>query len=457
MLSILINIAAFLVAILVLVTIHEFGHFWVARRLGVRVLRFSIGFGRSLYTWRRPGDETEYVIAALPLGGYVKMLDERETEEAIAPADRPFAFNNQPLWKRSAIVAAGPLANFLLAILLYWGLLMAGESGVRPEVGSVEPESMAAEAGFLPGDLVESVDGRPIATWGNFWLAMLSASLGGDDVEVRVTAADGLPDVRTLPADELAPLDPGRGFLSGVGLRSATPPIPPVLAEVVPEEPAAQAGLRAGDAMLAVDGESIESWADFVAAIQARPDQPATVHLERDGSRFDVVLTPQAVTLDDGSVVGRIGAGPAVPEDLFADYAVVVHYGPVAALTESLRRVGDLSAMTLRIAWRMLVGTASVQNLSSPIGIADAAGRTASFGIEPYLEFLALLSVSLGLLNLLPIPVLDGGHLLFFAVEAVLRRPLPEAVQAYGQRLGLFLILCLMTLAFYVDLARFFG
>ncbi|WP_058554836.1 RIP metalloprotease RseP [Thiohalocapsa sp. ML1] len=457
MLNILINIAAFLVAILVLVTIHEFGHFWVARRLGVRVLRFSIGFGRSLYTWRRRGDETEYVIAALPLGGYVKMLDERETDEEIAPEDRPFAFNNQPLWKRSAIVAAGPIANFLLAILLYWGLLMAGQSGVRPEVGSVEPDSIAAEAGFVAGDLVEAVDGRPIATWGNFWLALLSSSLGGGDVEVRVTAADGVLEVRTLPSDELAPLDPGRGFLSGVGLRSAVPAIPPVLAEVVPDEPAAAAGLRADDVILAVDGVAVASWADFVAAIQARPDEPATVHIERDGGRFDVVLTPRAVTLEDGSVVGRIGAGPAVPDDLYADYEVVVHYGPGTAMVEALRRVGDLSVMTLRIAWRMLIGTASVQNLSSPIGIADAAGKTASFGIEPYLEFLALLSVSLGLLNLLPIPVLDGGHLLYFAAEAVLRRPLPEAVQAYGQRLGLFLILCLMTLAFYVDLARFFG
>ena len=455
MLDLLINVAAFLVAILILVTIHELGHFWVARKLGVRVLRFSIGFGRALYTWHRPNDPTEYVIAALPLGGYVKMLDERE--EDVDPQDRPFAFNNQTLWKRSAIVAAGPIANFLLAVLLYWGLLMAGESGVRPEVGAVEPDSIAAEAAFVPGDLVEDVNGRPIATWGNFWFALLSASLGGDDVRVQVTTADGLPAVRVLPSDALGQLDPGRGFLTGVGLRSAAPPIPAVLGELVPEQPAAQAGLRVGDAMLAVDGVAIASWMDFVDAVQARADAPATVRVERDGSSFDVTLTPRAVTLDDGTVVGRIGAGPAIPEDLFADYEVVVHHGPVAAMTEALRRVGDLSVLTLRIAWRMLVGTASIENLSSPIGIADAAGKTATFGIEPYLEFLALLSVSLGLLNLLPIPVLDGGHLLYFAVEAVLGRPLPEAVQAFGQRLGLLLILSLMTLAFYVDLARIFG
>jgi regulator of sigma E protease len=455
MLPILINVAAFLVAILVLVTIHEFGHFWVARKLGIKVVRFSIGFGKALYTWRRPGDDTEYVIAALPLGGYVKMVDEREDD--VAPEDLPYAFNNQPLWKRSLVVAAGPVANFLLAILLYWGLLMAGETGVRPEVGAVEPESIAAEAAFAPGDVIESVDGRSVATWGNFWFALLSASLGGDDVAVAVTAADGARVVRTLPSAELAPLDPGQGFLAQVGLRRLTPSIPPVIAEVVPEQPAAAAGLAAGDRILALDGTAIADWAEFVDAVQAHPEQTVAVRVARDGVEQVLDLTPVAVTLEEGSEVGRIGAGPEVPEDLFADLEVQVRYGPVDALGEALRRVGDLSVMTLRIAGRMLVGTASVENLSSPIGIADAAGKTARFGVEPYLQFLALLSVSLGLLNLLPIPVLDGGHLLYFAVEAVLGRPLPESVQEQGQRLGLLLILCLMTLAFYVDIARIFG
>jgi len=455
MLPILINVAAFLVAILVLVTIHEFGHFWVARKLGIKVVRFSIGFGKALYTWRRPGDDTEYVIAALPLGGYVKMVDEREDD--VAPEDLPYAFNNQPLWKRSLVVAAGPVANFLLAILLYWGLLMAGETGVRPEVGAVEPESIAAKAAFAPGDVIESVDGRSVATWGNFWFALLSASLGGDDVAVAVTAADGARVVRTLPSAELAPLDPGQGFLAQVGLRRLTPSIPPVIAEVVPEQPAAAAGLAAGDRILALDGTAIADWAELVDAVQAHPEQTVAVRVARDGVEQVLDLTPVAVTLEEGSEVGRIGAGPEVPEDLFADLEVQVRYGPVDALGEALRRVGDLSVMTLRIAGRMLVGTASVENLSSPIGIADAAGKTARFGVEPYLQFLALLSVSLGLLNLLPIPVLDGGHLLYFAVEAVLGRPLPESVQEQGQRLGLLLILCLMTLAFYVDIARIFG
>ncbi|MGD9409509.1 MAG: RIP metalloprotease RseP [Thiohalocapsa sp.] len=455
MLSVLINVAAFLVAILVLVTIHEFGHFWVARRLGIKVLRFSIGFGRAIFTWRRAGDDTEYVIAALPLGGYVKMVDEREDE--VAPEDLPYAFNKQPLWKRTLVVAAGPAANLVLAVLLYWGLLMAGENGVRPEVGAVEPDSIAAEAAFAPGDVIRDVDGRPVSTWANFWFALLSASMGGDDVDVTVTTADGDRAVRSLPSAELAPLDPGQGFLSQVGLQSRTPPIPPVISEVVPDEPAAVAGLEPGDRILAVDGVAIERWTEFFETVRAHPDQALSVLVARDGAERLLTLTPRAMILDDGSEVGRIGAGTEVPEDLLADVEVLVRHGPVDAFGEALRRVGDLSVMMLRLVSRMLVGTASVENLSGPIGIADAAGTTARFGIEPYLEFLALLSISLGLLNLLPIPVLDGGHLLYFAVEAVLGRPLPEWVQAQGQRLGLLLILCLMTLAFYVDIARIFG
>jgi regulator of sigma E protease len=455
MIELVSSVAAFLVAILLLVTIHEFGHFWVARKLGVKVLRFSIGFGRVLFSWRRPGDETEYVIAAIPLGGYVKMLDEREDD--VPPRERSRAFNNQALWKRSAIVAAGPMANFLLAILLYWGLLMVGEDGLRPEVGSVESGSIAAEAGFVDGDLVSSVNDRSVGTWGNFWFALLSASLSGDSVSVAVQTPEGDRLIRYLPAERLETLDPGRGFLAQVGLLSPVPVLAPVLGEVVSGEPAETAGLRPGDRVLAVDGEPIETWRQLVEAIRDRPGTAMTLRVARDDTEAEVSVVPAVVERGEGRTIGRIGAGPEVPEDLFADLEVRVHYGPVEAMVESFRRVGDLSVLTLRIAGRMLVGTASIENLSSPIGIADAAGKTARFGVEPYLEFLALLSVSLGLLNLLPIPVLDGGHLLYFAFEAVRGRPLSDEAQAQGQRVGLLLIVALMCLAFYVDIARFLG
>ncbi|KAA6184803.1 RIP metalloprotease RseP [Thiohalocapsa marina] len=447
-------IAAFIVAILLLVTVHEFGHFWVARKLGVKVLRFSIGFGRPLFSWYGRSGDTEYAIAALPLGGYVKMLDEREEE--VDPGERHLAFNTQPLWKRSAIVVGGPLANFLFAILVYWGILLMGESGLRPEVGSVAPGSIAEAAAFQPGDLVQGVDGRETASWSRFWYALLSASQDGEDVDVAVRTADGREVVRILPGVELKALDPGRGFLAAIGLDSVSPPIPPLIAEVVDGEPAQRAGLLPGDRVLAIDGRPIEDWSELVEAVRSHPDAPMSLRVSRDGSELELALTPAVVDVE-GTRIGRIGAGPFIPEGLYDSYRVRLQYGPVEALGEAVQRVGDLSMLTLRIVGRMLVGTASVENLSSPIGIADAAGRTASVGVAPYIEFLALLSVSLGLLNLLPIPVLDGGHLLYFAIEAVRRRPLSEELQAQGQRIGIALIISLMTLAFYVDIARLLG
>jgi regulator of sigma E protease len=454
MLDLAVTIGAFIVAILILVAVHEFGHFWVARVLGVKVLRFSIGFGKSLLTWRRRGDPTEYVIAAVPLGGYVKMLDEREDE--VPPDELHRAFNRQKLWKRTAIVLAGPLFNFLFAIAVYWGVLIVGEQGLRPEVGTVLPGSIAAEAGFQPGDQVLAVAGRETQTWSAVWFSLLSEALDGEDLPVQVRAQDGDEVTRVLDGDSLAELDPGRGFLSAIGLQSVSAPIPPVIGEIVDGEPAARSGLRVGDVIVSVDGVSIDHWRQFVEVVQQHPDQAIAVGVQRDGSFVDLTLTPRTMEADTGSV-GRIGAGVEVPELDLDEYQVIVRYGPLGALVEAGRRVGDISVLTLRIIGRMLIGSASVENISSPIGIADTAGKTASFGIEAFVKFLALLSVSLGLLNLLPIPILDGGHLLYFAYEGITGRPLSEEVQAQGQRIGLVLILSLMTLAFYVDIARLLG
>jgi regulator of sigma E protease len=452
--SLLATVGAFLFAILVLVTVHEWGHFWVARRLGVRVERFSVGFGQALLRWHRRGDPTEYVIAAIPLGGYVKMVDEREGE--VPAEDRPFAFNRQRLWKRSAIVLAGPLANFLFAILLYWGILVAGEEGIRPEVGTVTPDSVAAVGGFEPGDLIKRVGERDTPAWNAVWMATLLGAVDGEDLVYLIERPSGVLLERVIDGDALAALDPSRDFLNQVGLVSARPVVPAVIGELVPGDPAERAGIQLGDRVLSVDDQPIETWSALVEAIQAHPDETVLLGIERDGALLDISLTPKATASDD-RVIGRIGAGTEIPDDLFDAYRVEISYGVVGALGEAVGRVLDTSYLTLRIIGSMLAGHASAESISSPIGIADTAGKTASFGVEPFLKFLALLSISLGLLNLLPIPVLDGGHLLFFLVEAVRGKPLSEEVQEQGVRVGIALLIALMSMAFYNDIVRLLG
>lgn len=454
MIDLLIKLSAFLVAIIVLVTVHEFGHFWVARRLGVKVLRFSVGFGRPLLTWHRRADPTEYMIAAIPLGGYVKMLDERE--EPVAEAELGQAFNRQKLWVRSAIVIAGPAFNFLFALLLYWVLLMAGQSGLKPEVGEVPAQSIAAEAGFERGDIVLDVDGRATPTWSAVWMTVLAEGIGGEDLSIRVRRADGNEEQLVIDGTTLASLEPGQGYLDALGLERASPQIPAVIGEVVAGQPAAEAGLEPGDRILSIDGATIRDWQQVVALVQAQPDQRLQFVVERGGARLPFDLQPRAVD-QDGELVGRIGAGVEYAEDVWAEQKVWVRYGPLEGLAEASRRVVDISALTLQIVGRMLAGSASVDNISSPIGIANAAGETASYGLASFVQFLALLSISLGLINLFPIPVLDGGHLLYFAIEGVMGRPLSEEVQERGQRLGIVLLISLMTFAFYVDIARLLG
>lgn len=454
MLDLIYTIGAFLVAILLLVTVHEFGHYWVARQVGIKVLRFSIGFGNPLFSWYGRKSGTEFAIAPIPLGGYVKMLDERE--EPVDPADRHLAFNNQRLWKRTLVVVAGPAANLLFAVLIYWGILMVGETGSIPRVGHVADDSIAAEAGFVPGDLVTRVDDREIRLWSNFWFAMLSAGLSDTDVVVEVIDATGARQSRILTEAQLRRLTPGVGFLSELGLTPATPKVPAVIGEVLPGEPAANAGLRPGDQVVEVDGSPIDHWRDLVNLIQVSPGQTLVLGVERDGQLLQIDVIPTAVLTDSGEQ-GRIGAGPWIDDALFAAFETRANHGPVGALDEATYRVWELSAVTLKMLGRMLVGQASLDNLSSPIGIADAAGKTASFGLEPFAKFLALLSISLGLLNLLPIPVLDGGHLVYFAIEGLRGKPLSETAMAVSQRVGLMLILGLMGLAFYVDLSRMLG
>jgi regulator of sigma E protease len=454
MIDLLITIGAFLVAIVVLVAVHEFGHFWVARRLGVKVLRFSIGFGRALFTWRRRGDPTEYVVAAIPLGGYVKMVDERE--EPVADEDLGQAFNRQSLPVRSAIVVAGPAFNFLFALVLYWLLFMAGQTGLKPVLSAAPEDSVAAQAGFEAGDLVLSVGGRPTPTWSSVWMAVLAQGTSGDDLPIQVRAADGMAHERILSGDRLASVEPGRAFLTAIGLERESPAIPPIIGEIVEGEPAAEAGLESGDQIVEIDGVSTQDWQQVVALVQASPGESLRFIVRRDADLLPVEVRAGEIEVD-GKMTGRIGAGVHYPDELWAEQEVLVRYGPVEAAAAAARRVADVTVLTLRLVGKMLIGKASIENISSPIGIADAAGQTASYGLAAFVQFLALLSVSLGLINLFPIPVLDGGHLLFFAIEGVMGRPLSEETQARGQRIGIVLLISLMTLAFYVDIARLLG
>ncbi len=449
----LLSLVSFIVAIGVLVTVHEFGHFWVARRLGVRVLRFSVGFGRPL--WRREGrDGTEYVIAAIPLGGYVKMLDEREG--VVPPAECERAFNRKGVWARMAIVAAGPAFNFAFAVLAYWAVFSMGVPGLRPVVGEVVPATPASVAGFRAGDEIVRVDGEPTPSWELAAFALLEAAAGRRTVEVEVRTQEGARAVRRLVLSDGAALAESGQLLARLGLRPWRPRLEPVVEAVAPDGPAARAGLRPGDRVLAVDDAPIADWDAFVRIVRASPGRALRVRLSRDGHELTLRLVPQARETPEGRV-GHIGARVRVPDGLLERQRVVVRYGPLQALVEGAARTWDMTTLTLHMMWRMLTGEASVRHLSGPISIAQYAGETASLGLVSFLSFLAVISVSLGVINLLPIPLLDGGHLLYYAVEAVRGKALSDEAQALGQRIGIALIALLMGLAIYNDLARLLG
>lgn len=444
---------AFLVTLGILITVHEFGHFWVARRLGVKVLRFSVGFGKPLWS-RRGADDTEYVIAAIPLGGYVKMLDERE--EPVHEAEQPRAFNRQPLWVRSAIVAAGPLANFLFAIAVLWLVFVLGETGIRSVVGEVLAESAAEQAGFRAGDEILEVAGQPTPTWGAVLNALLVAARDDSDVLLRVRDSEQLERLRTLPGGLILRRAEQPEFLRGLGLAPRLPVAPPVIGEVLAGEAAAAAGLQPGDRVLALDGEAPASWDALTERIRARPGQGVELEIERAGKRL--VLTLHIGEREqEGKRIGRIGAAPQVADDLYDDYRVVLRLGAGEAVGAALSKTWDSSLLILRVFGRLLTGEASLNNLGGPIAIAQSAGRSAEVGGVAFLKFLADISIILAVMNLLPVPVLDGGHLLYFLLEGIKGSALSEQAQAIGQQIGVAFLLALMGLAFYMDIARLLG
>ncbi|MFJ7285031.1 sigma E protease regulator RseP [Pseudomonas sp. NPDC099000] len=448
--SALYMIVGTLIALGVLVTFHEFGHFWVARRCGVKVLRFSVGFGMPLLRWHDKKG-TEFVVAAIPLGGYVKMLDEREGD---VPADQlDQSFNRKSVRQRIAIVAAGPIANFLLAMVFFWVLAMLGSEQVRPVIGAVESGSIAAKAGLGAGQEIIAIDGEPTSGWAavNLQLVRRLGESGSLQLLVREqgSTADSprelMLDKWLKGADEPDPI-------RSLGIRPWRPALPPVLAELDSKGPAKAAGLKTGDRLLALDGKSLDDWQQVVDTVRMHPDTKIMLRVERDGAQIDVPVT-LAARGESKAPTGYLGAGVKAvdwPPEMIRE----VSYGPVAAIGEGARRTWTMSVLTLDSLKKMLFGELSVKNLSGPITIAKVAGASAQSGVADFLNFLAYLSISLGVLNLLPIPVLDGGHLLFYLIEWARGRPLSDRVQGWGIQIGISLVVGVMLLALVNDLGR---
>ncbi|MBI5612130.1 MAG: RIP metalloprotease RseP [Gammaproteobacteria bacterium] len=447
----LLKLAIFIAAISILVVVHEFGHYWVARLMGVKVTRFSVGFGRPLWLRRAGRDRTEWVLSAIPLGGYVKMLD--ESEGRVAKKDLRRAFNRQPIPRRSAIVLAGPLFNFLFAILVYALLFTVGIDGLKPVVGKVDEDSPAARAGFRAGDELVSIDGKPVASWDQRRMHLYQRAL--DQAQVEVVARDALGVLHTRRLD-LSALSAGRvsaGLIEReIGMYGYSPEVAPVLGSVEAGSVAAQAGLRTGDRIARIDGAEIRSWQEAVTRITASPGAALALTVDRQGVSQVIKLVPQTVERN-GQRIGRIGVGVRAPE-LPPEMRVVLRYDPPTALWEGAQTTWDMSVVTLRMLYLMVLGEVSMKAVSGPITIAQYAHSSAMVGLDRFVMFLAIISVGLGVLNLLPIPILDGGQLLYHVIEAVKGGPLSERALYWGQMIGLSLLGALMLLAFYNDFAR---
>lgn len=442
----------FIITLGVLITFHEFGHFWVARKVGVKVIRFSIGFGTPFWRYQKDPNSTEFVAAAIPLGGYVKMVDEREGE--VKEEDLPYAFNRQSLSARSAIVLAGPVFNLMLAILIYWGISVSGETGSRPVLGPIEAGTFAAEAGLQQNDEIIQVAGRETPTWNLAMTRLMSEILDTDRVEFKVRSTDGVISTRLLDVPGASGRKPDELYKQ-LGLSAWQPHLEAIINQIEPGSPAAQAGLQKADKIIQASDQNINSWQQWVEIIRSHPDVDLSLLIERNGDEISLQLHPESIE-SDGQPVGRIGAGVEIPEGLFDHMRVEYKLGIIEGFTTAVRKTFDHSWLTLKMLGRMLIGKVSVDNLSGPISIAKYAGQAADIGLLPFLNFLAIVSISLGVLNLLPIPVLDGGHLLFFMAEALKGSPVSMQAQLLGQQVGMAILLCLMGLAFFLDIERFF-
>ncbi len=449
--GILWNLISFIVALGILVAVHEFGHFWVARKCGVKVEKFSIGFGKSI--WKRIGkDGTEYSISMIPLGGFVKMLDSRVDD--VPEEQQRFAFDKKPLWQRSAIVAAGPAFNFFFAIFAYWIVFLVGVPTVKPVIGQVIPHSISAQAGLESGMEIKSVSGVQTLSWESVNMGLID-HIGDKTLTLTVSSAEGvgIDETKTLNLSEWN-FDPeSESAMEALGFKPYTPEIYLSLMSVSEGGAGASAGLKAGDVITHINGQAMTEWQQVVTVIQSNPDNALKLNIERAGEPLELLLTPQAKSLSQGRVIGFAGIAPEVAE-WPQNYRFELQYGVIESVGKAVEKTGQIISLTINMLKKLIVGDVGLNNLSGPISIAKGAGTTADYGLVYFLGFLALISVNLGIINLVPLPMLDGGHLLFFAVEALTRRPVPEKVQEMGYRIGGAIIFSLMAVALFNDFTR---
>lgn len=451
MTNFLYTLAAFALVLGFLIIAHELGHYLVARWAGVKVLRFSVGFGRVMWSRRFGRDSTEWAIGLFPLGGYVKMLDEREG--VVLPEDASRAFNRQSVYRRIAIVAAGPLANFLLAIFVYWGIFWHGTEELKPILGTPVAASAAENAGIENGEHVLKVAGEEVQTWQELRWTLLRRAVEQDSVSLEVI--NGRNEITLRRIDVSSARDSGweGDALDKLGVRFFRPHIRPVIGKVSAGSPAELAGLLADDEILTIGNTMIDSWIDLVQTVRESPRKKLDIEISRQGQHILLQITPDLVS-EQGREIGRIGAGVARSGSPSIELMTTVRYGLLAALGKAFAETWDKSTFSLLMIGKIITGEVSWHNLSGPVTIADYAGQSAKLGLETYLKFLALVSISLGVLNLLPIPILDGGHLLYYTVEIIKGSPLSEQTMEIGQKIGLALLMLLMTFAFYNDINR---
>ena len=453
---------AFIFTIGIIVTIHEYGHFQVARWCGVKVIRFSIGFGKPLWRKTLGTDQTEFVLAAIPLGGYVKMLDERElkaekeagetSDNDYSEADLTRAFNRQSVYKRIAIVVAGPMANLLLAILIYWVLFMQGVTGMLPIIGQVELNSIAAQANLTTGEMIQTINNKEVKTWSEAGWMLFESALENEAVEIKAVNENNELHLHKLNLAGLGK-EAESDILNEIGISVFRPEVLPILAQVLSNSAAEKAGLLTDDKVLAIDGLQTDTWSDVVNIVKANPNQALNFNIERQQKLISLTVTPEGVK-ENNVLIGKIGAGVKLDDEQLDKVMIKQYYSGIDSLGMSIAKTWKTSAFSLKMMWYMATGKASWKGISGPVTIANYAGKSADLGWKPFLGFIALVSISIGILNLLPIPVLDGGHLMYYMAEIIKGSAVSEQAMVLGQKIGFGLLGLLMILAIFNDVNR---